>query len=242
MNVQQIKNIFNSISGKYELSNLVMSFGIERYWRARFNSLIKGSEAYILDACCGTGNSTFAIWKKTKRKAEITGLDFSVEMLDVARKKIKNSALKSKNKNKNKKPADGNISFIETDITSTTLKNDYFNLVTVIFGIRNVVEREKALSELYRLTAPGGKILVMEFNMPVNDILKRFYISYMKKILINLGTFITKNREAYIHLVQSIIGFPNVEQFVKIMKAAGWKNIRTLTMSFNTCVIYEAYK
>ena len=236
MTEQQVKDIFKTISKKYESSNLIISLGLEKYWRARFSSLIKGDEARILDACCGTGNSTFALWEKTERKAEIHGLDFSAEMLEVARDKIKIAAIK------NEKPVTDKVSFIKSDISSIPFKDDYFDLVTIVFGIRNVIDRKKALSELYRVTIPGGKILVMEFNMPTNNLLKKIYILYMNKILINLGTLVTNNREAYRHLVQSIIDFPQVDRFVKLMKVAGWKKIINLSMSFNTCVIYEAYK
>ncbi len=236
MTEQQVKDIFRTISRKYESSNLIISLGLEKYWRARFNSLIRGDEARILDACCGTGNSTLALWEKTGRKAEIHGLDFSAEMLEVARDKIKNTAIQDEKSNKDK------ISFVKSDISSIPFKDDYFNLVTVIFGIRNVINRKKALSELYRVTIPGGKILIMEFNMPTNNLLKRIYMIYMNMILINLGTLVTKNRKAYRHLVRSIIGFPQVDRFTKLMETAGWKKIVNLSMNFNICVIYEAYK
>ena len=236
MTEQQVKDIFRTISRKYESSNLIISLGLEKYWRARFNSLIRGDEARILDACCGTGNSTLALWEKTGRKAEIHGLDFSAEMLEVARDKIKNTAIQDEKPNKDK------ISFVKSDISSIPFKDDYFNLVTVIFGIRNVINRKKALSELHRVTIPGGKILIMEFNMPTNNLLKRIYMIYMNMILINLGTLVTKNRKAYRHLVRSIIGFPQVDRFTKLMETAGWKKIVNLSMNFNICVIYEAYK
>ncbi len=236
MTEQQVKDIFRTISKKYESSNLIISLGLEKYWRARFNSLMRGDETRILDSCCGTGNSTFAIWKKTGRKAEIHGLDFSEEMLEVARDKIKTAA------GKNEVPVKGKVSFVKSGISSIPFKDDYFDLVTIIFGIRNVIDRKKALSELYRVTVPGGKILIMEFNMPANNMLKRIYIFYMNKILINMGTLITKNRKAYQHLVRSIIDFPQIDRFIKLMKTAGWKKIMNLSMSFNTCVIYEAYK
>ena len=78
--------------------------------------------------------------------------------------------------------------------------------------------------------------------MPTNNLLKKIYIFYMNVILINMGTLVTKNREAYRHLVQSIMDFPQVDRFVKLMKTAGWGKIINLSMNFNICVIYEAYK
>ena len=241
MTEQQVKDIFKSISKKYEVSNLIISLGLEKYWRARFNSLIKGDEKHILDACCGTGNSTFAIWKKTKRNSDITGMDFSKEMLEVARQKTSRTTVLEE-KFKTQRPAGPKISFIESDITNIPFEDNNFELVTVIFGIRNIIERKKALGELYRVTGRGGRILVMEFNMPVNNTLKKLYEFYLNKILVKMGKLISKNETAYSHLVRSIESFPEVRSFASLMEDSGWAKIRILSMSFNTCVIFEAFK
>jgi demethylmenaquinone methyltransferase / 2-methoxy-6-polyprenyl-1,4-benzoquinol methylase len=237
MQEKKVKDIFSSISGKYDLANTLLSFGIEKYWRKRFSSYIKGSEKRILDACCGTGMSTFSLLNKIPekdiRQTKIFGIDFSKEMLEVAKKRLLKLEL-SKETPK--------IVFSETDASNTAFENNYFDLTTVVFGLRNIVERDKAIEEFYRITAPEGRLLIMEFNLPQRGIFSKLYRFYLNRVLLTVGTIITGKRYAYLHLVESIKKFPNPEIIMDKLKKTGWKSISTQSMTMGICVIYCAEK
>jgi demethylmenaquinone methyltransferase/2-methoxy-6-polyprenyl-1,4-benzoquinol methylase len=233
----KVKDIFNSISGKYDLANTVLSFGIDKYWRRRFNCHITGSEKRILDACCGTGMSTFSILdkvlKKNLKQSEIFGIDFSREMLEIAVKRLLKLC-----ESEYIPP----INFLESDAANISFDNNFFDLITVVFGLRNIINRDKAIKEFYRITAPGGRLLIMEFNLPQRGIFSKLYRFYLNKILISTAKIITGNSDAYRHLVDSIREFPNPGIIVDKLKKAGWKSITLQSMTLNTCVIYCAAK
>jgi demethylmenaquinone methyltransferase / 2-methoxy-6-polyprenyl-1,4-benzoquinol methylase len=237
MDNKKVKNIFNSISGKYDFANTLLSFGIEKYWRRMFNSYIKGSENRILDACCGTGISTFSILRKIPeknlRQTEIFGIDFSKEMLEIAKKRLlKFTGLKYI----------PSINFSESDATHTIFESNFFDLITIVFGLRNIINRDNAIEEFYRITAPGGRLLIMEFNLPQRGIFSKLYGFYLNRILIAAGNIITGNRDAYRHLADSIREFPNPQIIINKLKKAGWTSIAVKPMTFNTCLIYYAAK
>jgi demethylmenaquinone methyltransferase/2-methoxy-6-polyprenyl-1,4-benzoquinol methylase len=237
MQEKKVKDIFNSISRKYDLANTLLSFGVEKYWRRIFNSYIKGTEKRILDACCGTGISTFSILgkmpEKNLKQTMISGIDFSKEMLEIAEKRLlKLGELKYI-------PL---INFSESDAANTIFDNNFFDLITVVFGLRNIIDRDKAIKEFYRITAPGGRLLIMEFNMPQRGIFSKLYRFYLNRVLINTARVITGKRDAYRHLVESIREFPNPGIIVDKLKKAGWKSITLQSMTMDTCIIYCAIK
>ncbi len=235
MGKKKVEKIFNNISVKYDITNSIISLGIEKYWRFRFNSFIDGRERIILDACCGTGTSTFEIWKRTKRNSSIYGLDISSEMLEVARKKL------NKIKDKHKK-FEGNISFRKANIENTGFPDNYFNLITIIFGIRNINNRQKALKELHRVSKDGARLLCMEFNYSPIKLFRKLYGFYLDRIMVKFGSLITKNKDAYLHLAKSIKDFPQPLTFKKLLENSGWEDISIYTHTLQTCVIYEAIK
>jgi demethylmenaquinone methyltransferase / 2-methoxy-6-polyprenyl-1,4-benzoquinol methylase len=235
MQEKKVKDIFSSISGKYDLANTLLSFGIEKYWRKRFSSHIRGNEKRILDACCGTGMSTFSLLNKIPKKnfqqTRIFGIDFSKEMLEVAEKRLlKLEASKDTPK----------ISFSEADASNTSFEDNYFDLTIVVFGLRNIIERDKAIEEFYRITAPEGRLLIMEFNLPQKGIFSKLYRFYLNRILITIGKIITGEGTAYRHLAESIREFPNPEIIKDKLKKAGWKSVTSQSMTMGTCVIYCA--
>jgi len=232
-----IRKIFNNISGRYDIANFFISLGVERYWRKRFIRFVTGSEKKLLDACCGTGYSTFDISKRLRVDAKIFGVDFSEEMLNIAKlKSAKYSNKKNRGRYKSK------IIFLEKDVTSLDFENDYFDLISVVFGIRNITDRGKALEEFYRVCAKKGKLLIMEFNYPENKFIKRIYDFYLKHIMSNIGALITGNKKAYYYLSNSIRNFPKPLQFGETIEKAGWKIIKITPMTFGICTLFYAEK
>ncbi|MCL4378152.1 MAG: bifunctional demethylmenaquinone methyltransferase/2-methoxy-6-polyprenyl-1,4-benzoquinol methylase UbiE [Actinobacteria bacterium] len=227
----KVEKLFNRISGRYDLTNTLISLGLEKYWRLRFIKNIEGSEQRILDAACGTGISSYGAWIKTKKKSHVYGVDFSEDMLDIAKKRY-NKIIGNK----------GNLTFMEGDITDLEFRNNFFDLITIVFGIRPASERKEALKEFYRVAKPGGRLIIMEFSYPKSSFFRKIYDFYMDKIIINSGALITRDRNAYKFLVRTIRAFPEPEDFADIIMECGWAQAKYLPMTFGTCTIYTALK
>jgi demethylmenaquinone methyltransferase / 2-methoxy-6-polyprenyl-1,4-benzoquinol methylase len=227
----KVEKLFNGISGRYDLTNILISLGLEKYWRYKFIKNIEGSGKRILDAACGTGISAYGVWTKTEKKSHVYGVDFSEDMLEIA----KNKYMKMAGNN-------GNLTFTKGDITDLEFSDNFFDLITIVFGIRPASERKKVLKEFYRVARPGGRLIIMEFSYPKSSFFRRMYDFYMDKIIINLGTFLTKDKNAYKFLVRTIRTFPGPADFADIITECGWKQAKYLPMTFGTCTIYTALK
>ena len=229
INKTSVKNLFNNISGRYDLTNVFISLGIVKYWRKRFSGRTLGKEKAVLDACCGTGISTSLIQRKLSYDAKIFGVDFAPEMLEIAKNKF--GALYP------------DMTFTNGDVTELEFPNDYFDLITIVFGIRNISDRKKALKEFLKEAAkPGARFICMEFNYPKNLAMRKIYDLYMDFIIVSLGGLITGDKIAYRHLVKSIREFPCQDEFSRLMESCGWVDVKAETITFGTCTIYSAYK
>lgn len=237
MDKQNVENLFDNISRRYDIANYFISLGIERYWRRKFSAHISGSEKYVLDGCCGTGISTLNIVNKIKEKgARVFGVDFSEEMLEVARRRLLKINLKSENK------INAEIEFKQGDVSDLNFKDNYFDIISIVFGIRNVIDRREALKEFFRVAKPGGKLIIMEFNFPQKSFFRKLYSFYIGRVLVNIGGVITKNKKAYQYLVATIKNFPPVEEFTSLITSAGWANVKAEKLTLETCTIFSAEK
>ncbi len=237
MEKNNIENLFDNISKKYDIANYFTSLGLEKYWRRKFSGHITGNEKYVLDACCGSGISTLNLINKIKNSsAQITGVDFSEEMLRVAKQRI--SGISSK---PGGKPIP-EIRFNTGDVSKLEFKDDYFDLITIVFGIRNITDRKKALEEFFRVTKPCGRLIIMEFNYPQKPFFRKLYSFYMNRILVNIGGVITKNKNAYRYLSKTIKDFPAVDDFSLLIASAGFSDITAEKLTMETCTIFTALK
>lgn len=221
-----VENLFNNISYRYDLTNFYISLGIEKYWRKKFANQISGRENSALDACCGTGRSTAIICRKVSASTKVFGIDFSDEMLEIARQKLGRRYT--------------NVTFITGDAADLKFEDNSFDIITIVYGIRNILDREKALKEFFRISKPNGKLVIMELSYPRNVFIKKMYNIYMNFIMINIGGLITGNRNAYKYLVQTIRGFPQMDIFSKIIQSCGWEEVTATGLTLGTCTIYTA--
>jgi len=221
-----VEHLFDNISYRYDLTNFYISLGFEKYWRKEFAAKINGKEKSAMDACCGTGISTAIICRKVSSDARVFGVDFADEMLEIARQRIGQKC--------------ANVTFITGDVTDLNFEDNFFDVITVVFGIRNILNREKALKEFFRVSKPDGKLVIMELSYPRNALIKKLYNIYMNLIMVNLGGLITRNRNAYKYLVQTIKNFPQTDIFSKTIQSCGWSNIITKELTFGTCTVYMA--
>ncbi|MEI7616807.1 MAG: bifunctional demethylmenaquinone methyltransferase/2-methoxy-6-polyprenyl-1,4-benzoquinol methylase UbiE [Actinomycetota bacterium] len=237
MEKQNVEQLFDNISSKYDIANYFTSLGLEKYWRKKFSRHINGNEKYILDACCGTGISTLNIARKIKSSsAKITGIDFSEDMLSVAMQRLSKINFKAENM------PNPEIKFVQGDVLNLDYKDGYFDLITIVFGIRNVVDRKKALEEFFRVTKPGGRLIIMEFNFPSQPFFRKLYSFYMNRILVNIGGALTGNKNAYIYLVKTIKDFPTVDDFSSLISLSGFSDVAAERLTMETCTIFSAIK
>ena len=207
---EHVRAIFDSIAPSYDLLNHLLSMGLDRRWWAKaarsFKHLLAQPEARVLDLCCGTGDMTAALLKLRPGRAEpVVGLDFSTEMLGLARAKHTGS----------------NAVWVEGDAMHLPYADETFDLVTAAFGFRNLTNYAGGLAEIYRVLKPGGSIGILECNQP--DGLSGWgYNVYFRHVLPLLGGWISGDRAAYRYLPASVARFPRPAQMLEMMEAVGF--------------------
>ncbi|MCF8715800.1 bifunctional demethylmenaquinone methyltransferase/2-methoxy-6-polyprenyl-1,4-benzoquinol methylase UbiE [Joostella atrarenae] len=227
---QQVTQMFDTISGKYDGLNRVISFGIDIKWREKVVALVKNTKpATILDIATGTGD--LAINMALKIDAEkITGLDISQGMLEVGKLKVSEKKLSDK------------IDMVIGDSEALPFEDNSFDAITVAFGVRNFEDLEKGLAEIYRVLKKGGIFVVLETSNPTKPPYKQGYNVYTKSILPIIGKLFSKDRSAYAYLSESASVFPFGEEFNNILRKIGFTNVEDKPQTFGVATIYEAYK
>ena len=201
--------MFARIAGRYDLLNRVLSAGIDQSWRRRVvkraTELVGPCEGKrVLDACCGTGDLSFAF---RKAGAEVLGVDFTREMLDHAQTKGGDE--------------DGSVVFAHGDAMALPAGDDSFDVSTVAFGIRNVADRVKGFQELTRVVRPGGVVLVLEFTRPPGAIFGKAYELYFTRILPVVGKAVSSDDAAYRYLPDTVMQWPSPEVLQQEMEGVG---------------------
>lgn len=216
MNKQkQVKRIFDSISGKYDLLNHLLSAGVDIYWRKKAISLSRmNKDSILLDVACGTGD--FAITARKSGVEKIFGADLSHNMLSIFGTKADWIAGKT----------------VQAVAENIPFKENSFTNVTVAFGIRNFYDIPEGLAGFYRILKPGGKVTVLEFRLPNSKIVKSFYMFYFNKVLPLIGRMISKDNEAYTYLPESVGDFHEKIDLPALYKGAGFKNIKKYSLTF----------
>lgn len=214
----RVKQIFSAIAKKYERFNLVSSLGFYRIWLADVvrRAPVTG-ESDVLDIAGGTGDVSFAV-ARGKRPRHVQCTDLVSEMLDVARSHYADGA-------SNGVPVDFEI----VDAQDIPYPDNSYDVVTVAYGIRNMPDREQALSEMLRVLKPGGTLVCLEFSMPPNRLWRALYDFYLDHLIPFWGGLITGDREGFLYLSKSIKAFPDQRTFARMFEDAGfcdvaWKN------------------
>ncbi|MEE9373279.1 MAG: bifunctional demethylmenaquinone methyltransferase/2-methoxy-6-polyprenyl-1,4-benzoquinol methylase UbiE [Saprospiraceae bacterium] len=226
----QIRNMFDNISGKYDRLNQILSLGIERSWKIKMVKEIKASGAYnILDIATGTADIAVLMAQKIPN-AQIIGLDLSPKMIEVAKKKITKKGLEKR------------IELIVGDSEALKYKNESFDAVSVSFGVRNFENLEKGISEINRILTKGGKIFVLEFSKPTIFPFKQLFNLYFGNILPKIGSWISKDKSAYTYLFESVQIFPDYKKFTDILEKCGFKNCKWKAYTLGICCLYVGEK
>ncbi|MBX9733038.1 MAG: bifunctional demethylmenaquinone methyltransferase/2-methoxy-6-polyprenyl-1,4-benzoquinol methylase UbiE [Chitinophagaceae bacterium] len=223
---EQVADMFNSIAFRYDFLNRFLSAGIDINWRKKaIKELAALQPKIILDVATGTADVALLTQKILKPK-KIIGIDISPGMLDVGRTKIAAANLQE------------TIELTEADSATIPFAENYFDAITVAFGVRNFQHLEKGMAEMYRVLKPGGKLVVLEFSKPTTTGFKQFYNLYMDFITPSIGKVFSNNKAAYAYLNKSVQAFPEGLTFLNIMNEAGFTQTYLKKLSFGICTIY----
>jgi demethylmenaquinone methyltransferase/2-methoxy-6-polyprenyl-1,4-benzoquinol methylase len=225
-----VKDMFSAIAPKYDFFNDVISFGMHKSWKkfvVKKADLKEGDTA--LDLCTGTGDIAFALAEKAGKSGNVTGVDFVQEMLDVA------------NKRKNENTA-GNVSFQLGDAMDIPFPDNTFDAVTVGYGLRNVTNIPKAISEMVRVSKPGGRIISLDLGKPKIPVYRELYYFYFYKIMPLITSVFQGKKDAYNYLPNSLDEFPAQEGLLKIMKEAGLQDVQCFEFAGGATAVHYGVK
>ena len=222
-----VKYIFNDISTTYDFLNHFLSLGIDIIWRKKFiKSLDFSKDDKVLDVATGTGDVAFAI--KKKYKSEIIGLDLSINMLDIAKKK-------------SKKMNAEDIVFMEGDAENLPFDDNAFNKLVISYGLRNLGDCKKGLEEFYRVLKPNSKIGILEFLHPKSTIISKLFKFYFNNILPRVASLFS-NSKAYRYLPESVENFMTPNELKILLEEVGFKNVSCNNLTFGITTIVNAEK
>lgn len=210
-----VGQVFSSVAGKYDLMNDAMSFGAHRLWKwfAIGQSGVKTGDK-VLDLAAGSGDLSLEFAKKIGPSGHVTMTDINESMLDVGRRKLTNKGII------------GNIDYAIVNAEELPYEDNSFNCISISFGLRNVTDKQKALSEMARCLKPGGRMIVLEFSKPTTEWLEKAYNSYSFNVIPKLGKLLANDSESYQYLVESIRKHPDQETLKKMMLEAGFDQVK----------------
>ena len=230
--------VFDSVAGKYDLMNDVMSAGIHRAWKNWYvwQTGVKPGEA-VLDLAAGTGDITLRLAKRMRGKgagADIEGRlvssDINAAMLKIGEERLTNKGWLK------------NLEFVIANAEALPFADNSFDLITMAFGLRNVTHQDKALAEMARVLKPGGRVLVLEFSRPKNALVSRFYDWYSFTFLPKMGALIAKDADSYQYLAESIRMHPPQEELKAMFAAAGLVDCEYQNLSNGIVAIHKGVK
>ena len=227
---EQVTQMFDTISGEYDGLNRIISMGIDVKWRKKVIELVKAKNPEnALDIATGTGDLAIMMAESTAAE-KIIGLDLSVGMLEVGKKKILDKNLADK------------IEMVVGDSENIPYPDNYFDAITVSFGIRNFETLEKGLAEIYRVLKPNGIFVILETSVPTKFPFKQGYGFYTKFILPLIGKLFSKDNKAYGYLSESAANFPFGEALNNILRKISFKECKAMPQTFGVATIYTATK
>lgn len=225
-----VREMFSSIAPRYDLLNHVLSMNVDRLWWNRtakiFRDILRRPDAQVLDLCCGTGDMTFALYRRSGGSlGRLVGADFSHAMLVRAREKS----------------GDKPIRWVEADALQLPFAAGEFQLVTAAFGFRNLANYNRGLAEIYRVLSPGGEIGILDFGEP-KGLVGQLYRVYFRRVLPAIGTVISGVSGPYKYLPASVQRFPSPEEMLQRMRDAGFRGVSWTPYTFGIAGLYRGKK
>ncbi len=228
---QLVAGVFNSVAHNYDIMNDVMSVGIHRFWK--YYTILAADvrpNMHVLDLASGTCDLAIKMGKKLAGTGRLVASDINESMLSIGRERMTDDGLVK------------NVEFQLANAEQLPFDDNSFDLVTMAFGLRNVTNKDKALSEIYRVLKPGGKCLVLEFSKPIDALLGKAYDFYSFNILPKMGKVIAKDEESYRYLAESIRMHPDQETLKSMFDEAGFKVTKYQNLSAGIVAIHQGIK
>jgi len=223
-----VREMFGGVAGRYDLLNHVLSFNVDKLWRARtvkrVMPILRRPDTQVLDICCGTGDLLIELEKAAGRR--LLGSDFCHPMLREAGEKIVKRRLGS--------------ALFESDALRLPVKDASLDLITVAFGVRNFANYRKGFEEMRRALRPGGVAAILEFSQPPNPLFAALYNFYSMKVLPRIGAAISGSAKAYEYLPDSVRKFPDAPQLADILKECGFAQVEFERMTFGIVALHLA--
>jgi demethylmenaquinone methyltransferase/2-methoxy-6-polyprenyl-1,4-benzoquinol methylase len=221
----KVSGMFDQVARRYDLTNDVLSMGNDRLWRVATTRAVAPKPGQrILDLAAGTGASSVSL---ARSGADVVAADFSPGMIAEGERRHRGIP---------------NLSFREADATALPFADGEFDTVTMSFGLRNVNEPKKALSELLRVTRPGGRLVICEFSHPPSPAFNGLYRFYNDRILPVIARAMSSNADAYDYLNESIRDWPDQRRLSAWIRAAGWTDVAYRNLSFGIVALHRAVK
>ncbi|MGE3312013.1 MAG: bifunctional demethylmenaquinone methyltransferase/2-methoxy-6-polyprenyl-1,4-benzoquinol methylase UbiE [Limisphaerales bacterium] len=214
----RVRDLFAAVAPRYDLINDLQSFGMHRLWKRRLVELaeVRPGEA-ALDLCCGTGDIAFAL---ARSGAQVSGVDFSEPMLEVARRKMRASGPGESGRG-------GGVTFLQGDAEALPFEDVSFDLVTIGYGLRNLSDLDQGLREMARVTRVGGRLMILDFAFPSNALWRGLYKLHLRTMVPLLGRVFCGNAETHAYILESLRRYPGPAEISRRMEAAGWNSVRS---------------
>ncbi|MBK4727852.1 bifunctional demethylmenaquinone methyltransferase/2-methoxy-6-polyprenyl-1,4-benzoquinol methylase UbiE [Erwinia sp. MYb375] len=228
---EMVADVFHSVAAKYDLMNDLMSFGIHRIWK-RFTIDSSGVRRgqRVLDLAGGTGDLTAKFSRLVGETGEVVLADINSSMLKVGREKLRNKGII------------GNVNYVQANAEALPFPDNYFDCITIAFGLRNVTEKEKALASMFRVLKPGGRLLVLEFSKPQFAPLSKAYDAYSFHILPRIGEMVAKDAGSYRYLAESIRMHPDQDTLKEMMNDVGFENTTYHNLTGGIVALHRGFK
>ncbi len=228
--VRAVKEIFSTVTGRYDFLNHLLSLRRDIAWRrfaVRRMRFFKSNR--LLDVATGTADLAIEAARRN-RSLQVTGVDFVEEMMDLGRTKIAHRGFSDC------------IRLLRADALSLPFFDNSFDVAAIAFGIRNIPDKLLALREMKRVILPGGQVMVLEMTFPRTSFFQRFYRTYLNRLLPKIARGLSKNPEAYHYLADSIMNFPDPEAFARIMGEAGLVHVEKHSLDFGITYLHIGMK
>lgn len=228
---RRIRQMFSQIAPRYDLLNHLLSLGVDYWWRrvAVRRALPRGEDP-ILDVCTGTADLALSYWRAARGTVPVVGVDFSGAMLRLARQKCQRVGA-------------SNIHLVQADATALPFGSELFQIVSAAFGLRNMEAPQRALHEMVRVCRPGGRVVILEFSMPQNRLIRSVYRWYFRCLLPRIGEAIAPNPfAAYHYLPASVDLFPPESYWSQQMGAAGLQQVAVEPLTLGIATLYTGKK
>lgn len=229
--VAKVAEVFHSVAAKYDIMNDLMSGGVHRVWK-RFTIDCSGVRPghKVLDLAGGTGDLTAKFSRIVGEKGQVILADINNSMLNVGRDKLRDMGIV------------GNVNYVQANAEELPFPDDFFDCITISFGLRNVTDKDKALRSMFRVLKPGGRLLVLEFSKPIIEPLSKIYDAYSFHLLPKMGELIANDAESYRYLAESIRMHPDQETLKSMMEEAGFEQANYYNLTGGIVALHRGYK